>query len=84
MVNPWVRTEARTNATSVDTRPIPPRNADAYRLASFKMNGERIACATANTTTATINPETDNDIPGTSHAATSSPIAEDPKKTAAR
>src|SRR5947209_18990306 len=33
---------------------------------------------------ATTNPDNDNETPGTTHAATSSPIAHDPKSTTAR
>ena len=63
---------------------MPPRNADAYRLAILRMKGDRIACASANNTTATMKPEADTDTPGTSQAATRSPIAADPTKIAAR
>jgi hypothetical protein len=84
MDTPWVSTDARISAARVDTSPIPPRNAEAYLLAIFRKNGDRIAWATAKSTTAVMNPEADTRTPGTNHAATSSPIAELPRKTAVR
>jgi hypothetical protein len=63
---------------------MPPRNAAAYRLAILRMNGDRIACASANSTTATMKPFAETDTPGTSQAAASSPRAADPRKIAAR
>ena len=84
MLSPWVSTEARIIATSVETNPIPPKNADAYRLAILKMNGDRMACATENTTTATTNPDTVTETPGISNAATSNPIADDARNTTPR
>ena len=53
-------------------------------MGNFKINRDRIACATEKTTAATMNPDTDNETPGTTHAATSSPIAHDPSSTTAR
>ncbi len=84
MRSPLVKIDARISETSVETRPMPPRNADAYRLAILRMNGDRIAWASANNTTATMKPEADTDTPGTNQAATKSPIAADPRKIAAR
>src|SRR6478736_2196920 len=68
----------------VNARPAPPRSSDAYPWGNFKINSDRITCATENTTTPTMNPDTDNETPGTTHAATSSPIAHDPRSTTAR
>src|SRR6266404_5069313 len=68
----------------VNARPVPPRSSDAYPWGNFKINSDRIACATENTTTATMSPDNDNETPGTTHAATSSPIAHDPRSTTAR
>ncbi len=42
IVSPLVKTEARINAINVDNRPMPPRNADACRLATLKTNGDSI------------------------------------------
>jgi hypothetical protein len=84
MVSPCVHTEARLNATMVNTRPVPPSTSAAYSRGNFKINTDRSACAAENTTTATMNPDTDNETPGTTHAATSSPIAHDPRSTTAR
>ena len=52
--------------------------------AILKMNGDRIACAMENTTTATTNPDSVTDTPGISHAATSNPTADDARNTATR
>lgn len=82
--NPCVNTDARTSAASVDTRPIPPRKALAYLLAIFRKNGDRIAWATEKITTAATKPEIDTETPGTNHAATSRPIAAEPRNTTAR
>ena len=79
MVSPCVHTEARLNASMVNTRPVPPSISAAYSRGNFKMIRDRSACAAENTTTATMNPDTDNETPGTTHAATSSPIAHDPE-----
>src|ERR1700682_2365493 len=68
----------------VNARPVPPRSSDAYPWGNFKINTDRIACATENTTTATMSPDNDNETPGTTPAATRSPIAHDPRSTAAR
>src|ERR1700692_3748040 len=68
----------------VNARPVPPRSSDAYPWGHFKIHSDTIACATDNTTTATMNPDNDNETPGTTHAATSSPIAHDPRSTTAR
>ena len=68
----------------VNARPVPPRSSDAYPWGNFKINRDTIACAIENTTTATMNPDNDNETPGTTHAATSSPIAHDPRSTTAR
>src|SRR6185503_13813611 len=84
IVSPCVNTDARINATIVNAKPVPPRSTDAYRWGNFKIGKDRIACVTANTTTATMNPDTDNETPGTIHAATSSPIAHDARSTTAR
>ena len=37
MLSPLVSSVARINAASVDTRPMPPRNADAYRLGGYQL-----------------------------------------------
>src|SRR5258705_5191549 len=68
----------------VNARPVHQRSSDAYRWGNFKINSDRIAWDTENTTTATMNPDTDSETPGTTHAATSSPIAHDPRSTTAR
>jgi hypothetical protein len=84
IVSPCVNTDARINATIVNTKPVPPRSSDAYRWGSFKIDKDSIDCVTANTTTATMNPGTDNETLGTIHAATSSPIAHDARSKTAR
>src|SRR3984885_6163230 len=83
-VSPCVTAVARINAKTVNARPVPPRSSDAYPWGNFKINKDSVACATANTTTATMNPDTDNETPGITHAATSSPIAHDPRSRTAR
>src|SRR5689334_5000916 len=70
MVSPCVNTDARINATIVNAKPVPPRSSDAYRLSNFKIDRDSIACVTANTATATLNPATDNETLGTIQAAT--------------
>ena len=84
MLSPWVNSEARLSATRVNARPVPPRSSDAYARGNFKINSDRIACATENNTTATMNPDGDTETPGTTQAATSSPIAHDVRSTTAR
>src|SRR5690242_1523004 len=84
MVSPCVNTEARLNATTVNTRPVPPNSSAAYSRGNFKINRDSIACAAENTATATMNPGTDNETPGTTQAATSSPMAHAPSNTTAR
>jgi hypothetical protein len=84
IVSPCVNTDARINATIVNANPVPPRSSDAYRWGSFKIDKDSIASVTANTTTATMNPGTDNETLGTTHAATSSPIAHDARSKTAR
>src|ERR1700757_1527610 len=84
MVSPRVNSAARNSATRVNARPVPPRSSDAYPWGSFKQNSDRIACATENNTTATMNPDTDTETPGTTQAAPSNPIAHDPRSTSAR
>src|ERR1700722_20218316 len=83
-VNPCVTPVARISAKTVNARPVPPRSSDAYPWGNFKINKDSVACATANTTTATMNPDTDNETPGITHAATSSPIDHDPRSRTAR
>jgi len=51
---------------------------------NFKINKDSAACVIENTTTATTNPDTDNETPGITHAATSNPIAHDPRSRTAR
>jgi hypothetical protein len=84
MASPSVNAEAKPNATSVKASAAPPRNSDAYPCGNFKINKDRIDCATENTTTATMNPDTDTETPGTTHAAISSPIAHDPRSATVR
>jgi hypothetical protein len=83
-VSPCVTAVARINAKTVNARPLPPRRSDAYPWGNFKHNKDSAACATENTTTATMNPDTDNETPGITHPATSSPIAHDPSSRTAR
>jgi hypothetical protein len=84
MVSPCVDAAARPNARMVTARPLPPRSNDAYPWGNFKINNDRIRCAAENTRTATMNPDADIDTRGTTHAATNSPIANDPRSTTAR
>src|SRR4051794_34260031 len=84
ILSPWVNVDARINAPIVNAKPVPPRRSDAYRWGNFKIDRDRIACVTANATTAAMNPGIDNETPGTIHAATSSPIAHDARSTTAR
>ena len=84
MLSPVDSSDASSSATKVDTNPMPPRKADAYRLAILRKNGDRIAWATVKITTAVMNPSADSETPGTSQAATSNPIAADPRNTATR
>lgn len=82
--SPSVSTDDSISATSVDTGPTPPRNADAYREAIVAKNGDRMACAAAKIITATTKPDTPTDIPDTRSDATSKPMAAEPWKTAPR
>jgi hypothetical protein len=84
IVSPCVRIDARINAMIVNAKPVPPKSSDAYRWGNFKIDEDRIACVTANTTTATKKPGTDDETPGTSHAATKSPVAHDAGSKTAR
>jgi len=84
IVSPCVNADARANATIVNARPVPPRSSDEYRWGNFKIDKAKIACVTANTTTATMNPGPDNDTPGMTHAAASSPSAHDARNTTVR
>src|SRR5690606_228852 len=45
-------------ASSVETRPMPPRSAEAYLRAIFRMKGVRSDCATVKMSTATKKPPT--------------------------
>src|ERR1700744_2626789 len=83
-VSPCVTAVARINAKTVNARPVPPRSSDAYPWGNFKINNDSTACATENTPTATMDPDTDNEPPGTTLAATSSPVAHDPRSRTAR
>jgi hypothetical protein len=84
IVSPRASIDARIKATIDNAKPVPPRSSGTYQWGNFKIDNDRIACVTANTTTATINPGTDNATPGTIPAATSSPIAHDARSTTAR
>src|SRR5882757_6925096 len=83
-VSPCVTAVASINAKTVNARPVPPRGSDAYPCGNFKHLTDSDAGTTENTTTATMNPDTDNETPGITHAATSSPIAHDPRSRTAR
>ena len=84
MLRPFDSSDASSNATNVETRPMPPRNAEAYLVAILKNSGDSSACATVKTTTAATNPHADNLTPGTTRDATTSPIADEPRNTATR
>jgi len=84
IVSPCVKIDARINAMIVNAKPAPPKSSDAYRWGNFKIDKDRIACVTANSTTATKKPGTDDETPGTIHAATKSPIAHDARSKTAR
>jgi hypothetical protein len=84
IMSPCVKIDARINAMIVNAKPVPPRSSDAYRWGNFTIDKDRIACVTANTTTATMKPSTDDETPGTIHAATRSPVAHDARSKTAR
>src|SRR6201996_4471489 len=84
MVTPCVSAVARINAKTVNAKPVPPRSNDAYPCGNFKSTNDSRACAAEKVTTATTNPDTDNETPGTTCAATSSPIAHAPSSRTAR
>ena len=84
MLRPFDSSDASSNATNVETRPMPPRNAEAYLVAIFRKNGDSSACATVKTTTAAMNPHADSLTPGTTREATNNPIADEPRNTATR
>src|SRR3546814_20130368 len=58
------KSDATNSATNVDTNPIPPRNAGAWRFATVAMNGARTDCAIAKITTATLNQERESVVKG--------------------
>ena len=63
MLSPLDSGDARSSAAYVDTSPIPPRKADAYRPAILRKNGDKIACATVKITTAVTTPHVASETP---------------------